>query len=154
MQPPEIQTPQTFLATPLDLAPLIYWQYVGQKLHGLKKSFSIYTRPIVLFCRRSDIHAVVTVGSGKFYSNGLDLKWWVVTRRVSVDDFDAAMKLWHQTFKRLLLFPVPTVASINGNLPAKRQIAAYTVKYVLICACICVCIHENICVCKSKCTYA
>ena len=71
---------------------------------------------MVLFRRRSDIHAVVTVGSGKFYSNGLDLPWLGAVASASVDDVAAAIKLWHQTLKRILLFPLPTVAAINGSI--------------------------------------
>lgn len=55
--------------------------------------------------------ALVTTGTGKFYSNGLDLDWlgangdrlsWYVGR---VQDL----------LSRLLTFPLPTVAAINGH---------------------------------------
>jgi Delta3-Delta2-enoyl-CoA isomerase len=65
--------------------------------------------------QRSDIQAVVTVGSGKFFSNGLDLPWLTKVSGVSSDAFAAVIKLWHQTLRRLLLFPLPTIAAINGH---------------------------------------
>jgi len=34
---------------------------------------------------------------------------------VSIDNVAAVVKLWHQTLKRLLLFPLPTIAAINGH---------------------------------------
>jgi enoyl-CoA hydratase/carnithine racemase len=59
----------------------------------------------------SDAKALITTGAGKFYSNGLDLDWlgangdrlsWYVGR---VQDL----------FVRILTFPLPTVAAINGH---------------------------------------
>ncbi|GAB2668319.1 enoyl-CoA hydratase-related protein [Nocardia goodfellowii] len=56
-------------------------------------------------------HGLVTVGAGKFYSNGLDLDFlmangdragWYVERVQSL-------------FARILTFPMPTVAAVNGH---------------------------------------
>src|SRR3954452_16427526 len=59
----------------------------------------------------SNAHALITTGLGKFYSNGLDLDWlgansdrlgWYVARVQSL-------------LKRVLTFPLPTVAAVNGH---------------------------------------
>lgn len=55
--------------------------------------------------------ALVTTGSGKFYSNGLDLEW------LSGHADEAARNIAdvHALLARLLTFPVPTVAAVNGH---------------------------------------
>lgn len=59
----------------------------------------------------ANAHALITTGVGKFYSNGLDLEWlgahgdrlqWYVGRVQAL-------------FSRILTFPLPTVAAINGH---------------------------------------
>ena len=56
--------------------------------------------------------ALVTTGEGKFFSNGFDLDWLGALGRDEVRKFLAAtQKLW----ARILTFPVPTVAAINGH---------------------------------------
>lgn len=54
---------------------------------------------------------VVTAGIGKFYSNGLDLDWLAA---------NAERGQWYvgavqQLFARVLTFPLPTVAAVNGH---------------------------------------
>ncbi len=58
-----------------------------------------------------DAHGLVTIGSAKFYSNGLDLDWlmshgdrteWYVSRV-------------QELFARILTFPLPTIAAVNGH---------------------------------------
>ncbi len=56
--------------------------------------------------------ALVTVGEGKFYSNGLDLQWMSQQSRDEAMAFVADMLL---VFARLLEFPLPTVAAMNGH---------------------------------------
>ena len=57
--------------------------------------------------------ALVTTGKGKFYSNGLDLEWAMLP--------DSEMNLGQialesqKLMARLLVFPRPTVAAINGH---------------------------------------
>ena len=57
--------------------------------------------------------ALVTVGEGKFYSNGLDLDWLSSQQpeltRAFLADFEAL-------FARLLMFPMITVAALNGHV--------------------------------------
>ena len=60
----------------------------------------------------TDAAALVTVGEGKFFSNGLDLEWIAAHG-------DEGMAFVNYEFngllKRLLTFPVVTVAAINGH---------------------------------------
>lgn len=56
-------------------------------------------------------NALVTVGTGKFYSNGLDLEWL----GSHSDQFESYLKSIHGMYARLLTFPMPTVAAINGH---------------------------------------
>lgn len=65
--------------------------------------------------------ALVTTGTGKFYSNGLDLDWMGGPGRDSIGPFLAAtMKL----LGRLLAFPAPTVAAVNGHCMAMGALLA------------------------------
>ena len=56
--------------------------------------------------------ALVTVGEGKFYSNGLDLEWLPAQQQDVVDEF---LSDFEGLFARLLAFPVTTVAALNGH---------------------------------------
>jgi enoyl-CoA hydratase/carnithine racemase len=56
--------------------------------------------------------ALVTVGGDKFYSNGLDLTWMAGDGASEGPGFVRAVL---HLFARLLVFPVPTVAAINGH---------------------------------------
>lgn len=56
--------------------------------------------------------ALVTTGEGKFFSNGLDLAWLGGAGAGEAERFLADV---HRMFARLLAFPVPTVAAINGH---------------------------------------
>ena len=59
-----------------------------------------------------DATALVTVGTGKFYSTGLDLPWLMGDGRDQAGDFVARVQ---QFLARVLVFPIPTVAAINGH---------------------------------------
>jgi len=54
--------------------------------------------------------ALVTIGSGKFYSNGLD-----VEHMAKCGDVDGYVSSVLAVMKRVLLFPAFTVAAINGH---------------------------------------
>jgi Delta3-Delta2-enoyl-CoA isomerase len=54
--------------------------------------------------------AVVVVGTGKFFSNGLDLEWIS-----SAEDPSGFMADVHRLLGRMLLFPAYTVAALNGH---------------------------------------
>ncbi|MEO3823604.1 enoyl-CoA hydratase-related protein [Actinomadura sp. B10D3] len=55
--------------------------------------------------------ALVTVGTGKFYSNGLDLDWLGANQ----DRFEEYIGQVHALYARLLSLPMPTVAALNGH---------------------------------------
>lgn len=57
--------------------------------------------------------ALVTTGTGKFYSNGLDLDW-VMGDGADLTFPELAMES-QRLFARTLTFPLPTVAAINGH---------------------------------------
>lgn len=61
--------------------------------------------------RAPEPRALVTVGHGKFYSNGLDLEW-IGGNPGGIVELVEGM---HDLFVRLLELPVPTVAAINGH---------------------------------------
>ncbi|XP_033754706.1 enoyl-CoA delta isomerase 3-like [Pecten maximus] len=62
--------------------------------------------------RNKDVKAVITTGEGKFYSNGLDLKWMTSETEDVVNNFrkNLGNLQW-----RLTHFPLPTVALLNGH---------------------------------------
>jgi len=55
--------------------------------------------------------ALLTTGSGKFYSNGLDLDWV----GAHPEEFGAYVARVQDLFARMLTLPVPTVAAVNGH---------------------------------------
>ncbi|MFB4307742.1 enoyl-CoA hydratase-related protein [Actinomadura sp. GTD37] len=55
--------------------------------------------------------ALVTVGTGKFYSNGLDLDWLGANQ----DKFAEYLGRVHALYARVLELPMPTVAALNGH---------------------------------------
>ncbi|WP_037139267.1 enoyl-CoA hydratase-related protein [Rhodococcoides fascians] len=59
----------------------------------------------------SSASGLVTIGSGKFYSNGLDLAWLKAHRGES----EALLRQVEVTFAALLTLPMPTVAAVNGH---------------------------------------
>lgn len=58
-----------------------------------------------------DAHGLVTVGTGKFYTNGLDLDWLMANGEKTGWYVGRVQEL----FARILAFPLPTVAAINGH---------------------------------------
>lgn len=56
--------------------------------------------------------ALVTTGAGKFYSNGLDLEWIAQQPPSEVQPFIGRV---HELLARMLMFPVITVAAVNGH---------------------------------------
>ena len=59
-----------------------------------------------------DAAALVTVGTGKFYSTGLDLPWLMGDGREQANEFVPRLQ---RLLARILVFPIPTVAAINGH---------------------------------------
>jgi enoyl-CoA hydratase/carnithine racemase len=64
--------------------------------------------------------ALVTVGDGKFWSNGLDLDW-MLSHRDEVPDFLIAL---HRLFATLLEAGFPTVAAVQGHAYAAGAMVA------------------------------
>jgi enoyl-CoA hydratase/carnithine racemase len=62
--------------------------------------------------RESGPAALVTVGEDKFYSNGLDLTWLMGE---GAQEGQAFIGSFLKLIGRVLAFPVPTVAAINGH---------------------------------------
>ena len=58
---------------------------------------------------------LITTGEGKFYSNGLDLNWLQPTLQALNDKPPPFAKIWSTTIRRLLTFPMPTIAALNGK---------------------------------------
>lgn len=56
--------------------------------------------------------ALVTTGEGKFFSNGLDLVWMRDQDAGTLGPFVASFQ---RLLARVLVFPVPTVAALNGH---------------------------------------
>ncbi|MEU7634045.1 enoyl-CoA hydratase-related protein [Nocardia sp. NPDC049220] len=55
--------------------------------------------------------ALVTTANGKFYSNGLDTNWLFGNLNATHSYLDRV----HSLYTRLLGFPLPTVAAVNGH---------------------------------------
>lgn len=54
---------------------------------------------------------LVTTGTGKFFSNGLDLDWAMA----NPDEFGGYARRVERLLARFLALPVPTVAAVNGH---------------------------------------
>lgn len=54
---------------------------------------------------------LVTTGTGKFFSNGLDLDWAMA----NPEEFGAYAQRVERLLARFLALPVPTVAAVNGH---------------------------------------
>lgn len=64
------------------------------------------------FFRNKDVQFLITTGDGKFYSNGIDLEFLgtctAEEKLKTINGFPSAIL-------RLLTFPVPTIAALNGT---------------------------------------
>lgn len=61
---------------------------------------------------RANAHALVTIGEGKFYSNGLDLDWM---GKAGSEASLAHITRVHDLYKRIVALPVITVCALNGH---------------------------------------
>lgn len=59
----------------------------------------------------SEPAALLTTGSGKFFSNGLDLEWIMS----NASELSTYVDRIHAMLAKVLTLPVPTVAAINGH---------------------------------------
>lgn len=70
--------------------------------------------------------ALVTLGAGKFYSNGLDLEWMGGPGR---DDLPRFLLDVLALLGRMLALPLPTVAAVNGHCVAAGALFALAHDY-------------------------
>uniref|UniRef100_A0A2C9M1D0 Uncharacterized protein n=1 Tax=Biomphalaria glabrata TaxID=6526 RepID=A0A2C9M1D0_BIOGL len=63
--------------------------------------------------RYESCKGLITTGVGKFYGNGLDLEWLA---NITPEDGLEFRSILNRCIKRLLSFPLPTLAAINGLL--------------------------------------
>ena len=63
--------------------------------------------------RNQNIKFLITVGTDKFYSNGLDLERLASSGAEYITKF---VRLFNQLLTRILTFPLVTVAAMNGEL--------------------------------------
>lgn len=69
---------------------------------------------------------LVLTGTGKFFSNGLDLDW---LRDAPPDDAAATFQVLYRAMARILAFPGATVAALNGHAFGAGAILAATADY-------------------------
>jgi len=69
------------------------------------------TDQLAQIAESSEPAVLVTTGSGKFFSNGLDLDWL----GQHPDEMGSYVDRVHALFSQVLTLPVPTVAAINGH---------------------------------------
>ncbi len=72
--------------------------------------------------------ALVTTGTGKFYSNGLDLDWLSTAGEQATGFIDDV----HRLLGRVLGFPAITVAAVNGHAFAGGAMLATAHDYVIM----------------------
>ena len=66
--------------------------------------------------KSESIVALITIGDGKFYSNGVDLQW--AQQQLSDGNLKTLRRFSRECSKlvaRLLTFPMPTIAAMNGK---------------------------------------
>jgi enoyl-CoA hydratase/carnithine racemase len=73
--------------------------------------------------------ALVTIGDGKFYSNGLDLDWMAGPGR---EQAGACLERVHALLGRMLTFPAITIAALNGHTFAAGAMLALGHDYRLM----------------------
>jgi Delta3-Delta2-enoyl-CoA isomerase len=87
---------------------VLHWRDGENRFHGA--SMAAWHAALDELERIDGPLAIVAVGEGKFFSNGLDLDWIS-----AADDAPAFMAEVHRLFGRLLVFPAYTVAALNGH---------------------------------------
>ena len=68
---------------------------------------------IALAFRSKETKFLVTTGDGKFYSNGIDLEW--LNGCDSHEDTTKFIRGFNELLIRMMTFPMPTVAALNGE---------------------------------------
>ena len=72
--------------------------------------FRLIAYGLLALDRNPSCRILITTGEGKYYCNGLDLDW-ASRNTIRMDDVGQALNdlIW-----RLMHFPLPTVAAVNG----------------------------------------
>ena len=78
---------------------------------------------ISFICSMSNIKFLVTVGEGKYFSTGVDMD---IVKSSDPNDFVRVLSDLQQLLSRLLVFPLVTVAAINGKLLVLDTLEAST----------------------------
>ncbi len=77
--------------------------------------------------------ALVTTGTGKFFSNGIDLDWLgAAFQDPDVDNPMSMVADMQQMWARVMSLPVPTVAAVNGHAFAGGAMFALAHDHVLM----------------------
>ncbi|GFS24213.1 enoyl-CoA delta isomerase 3-like [Elysia marginata] len=71
----------------------------------------------------SSCHGLITTSEGKFYGNGLDVDW---LNGISAEETGDFFLKFSKLLMRLLLFPLPSLAAINGHAFAGGALFAIT----------------------------
>ncbi|XP_071495456.1 uncharacterized protein [Diadema antillarum] len=76
--------------------------------------------------RNPEVNFLIITGEGKFFSYGLDLPW------IASQPFDVNAKFFAESegiLQRILTFPMPTIAALNGHAFGNGAILALTCDY-------------------------
>ncbi|XP_077983488.1 uncharacterized protein LOC144438302 [Glandiceps talaboti] len=106
-----------------DLA--ILWMNNGENRFNLDTIAEIQ-KALDVVERSSTTRALITTGVGKFYSNGFDLEALSSGGAEKGEEFIARV---YELWVRLMTFPIPTVAAINGHCYAGGGLFALSHDY-------------------------
>lgn len=84
--------------------------------------FSAFNELLDLVESNKNCNGLITTGVGKFYSNGIDLKWMSTQSKEVMNEFFSKL---YTLLKRMTTFCVPTVAAINGHAFAGGAFLAF-----------------------------
>lgn len=111
---------------PVDITVTKHGEVAVLKMSGTDNRINI------IFCKKwieamdkveswPDVKALVSTGSGKFYSNGLDLDFLNVCSKREADEYAVVFR---EMRRRLLCFPMVTIAAVSGHCFAGGLIIA------------------------------
>lgn len=83
--------------------------------------------------RNPDCRVLATTGEGKFYGNGMDLEWMMGLATKDKNSFETfGFEEVPEFWVRLLTFPLPTVALINGHAFAGGAVTSLCHDHVIM----------------------
>ena len=74
------------------------------------------------FFRNKDAQFLITTGDGKFYSNGIDLEF---LGTCTAEEKLKTINAFPSAILRLLTFPVPTIAALNGTFFLRGWVSSF-----------------------------